>query len=121
MDPQTYPVPPYELVPCQNSLVAPDLQFFAGYAALRYSEQAAKDLPALGLGCEIDDVAGRTQRGLVLQALVWPVAVIVRRTTSLRPRPPGVLGAARRDQPHRAGLAADRPLGDLHQGDPDVP
>jgi hypothetical protein len=96
--------------------------FFAGYAALRYSEQAAKDLPALDLGCEIDDVAGRTQRGLVLQALVWPAAVIVRRTTSPGPAlRPGVLGAARRDQPHRADLAADRPLGDLHQGDPDVP
>jgi hypothetical protein len=50
---------PHVPVPCQNSLMAADQRFFAGYAALRYSLiRPLTDASALDSGGDIDGVAG---------------------------------------------------------------
>jgi hypothetical protein len=65
-------------VPCQNSFIAADLACFPwlGCSAV-FADHSAEDLPALDPGGDIDGVAGLTQRGFLLQALVRTVAVIV--------------------------------------------
>ena len=57
------------------------------------ADQAAEDLPALDSGSDIDGAAC-LQRSLLLQALMWPISVVV----------PGVLGQDLTEMP----LAEDR-------------